>query len=62
MMINRIQTQIFNKLSKESNLDVDSYIKENSLEFLSTQKDLLEDLTEQEGDSWIHKAYLKSLG
>lgn len=61
MKINRIQTQIFNKLSKEKNLETDVYIEKYSMEFIEIQKNRLQDLSEQEGDTWIHKAYLKSL-
>ncbi len=52
---------IFNKLSKEKNLDADAYIKQYSMEFICLQRDSLEDLSEEEGDNWIHRAYLLSM-
>lgn len=52
---------IFNKLSKEKNLDPDDYIKQYAMEFICMQRDRLEDLSEEEGDNWIHRAYLLSL-
>jgi hypothetical protein len=61
MKLNRIQVMIFNKLSKEKNLDADDYIKQYSMEFICLQRDSLEALSEEEGDNWIHKAYLLSM-
>jgi hypothetical protein len=61
MKLNRIQIMIFKKLSKEKNLDADDYIKQYSMEFICLQRDSLEDLSEEEGDNWIHRAYLLSL-
>nr|WP_319494313.1 hypothetical protein [uncultured Desulfobacter sp.] len=61
MKLNRIQVMIFNKLSKEKNLDADAYIKQYSMEFICLQRDSLEDLSEEEGDNWIHRAYLLSM-
>ncbi|WP_320044456.1 hypothetical protein [uncultured Desulfobacter sp.] len=52
---------IFNKLSKEKNLDVDDYIKQYSMEFICLQRDSLGELSEKEGDNWIHRAYLLSM-
>lgn len=52
---------IFNKLSKEKNLDADDYVKQYSMEFICLQRDSLEALSEEEGDNWIHRAYLLSL-
>ncbi|MGD9949289.1 MAG: hypothetical protein AB7U29_12535 [Desulfobulbus sp.] len=62
MKLNRIQIQIFKKLSKDKDLEVDTYIQQYSQEFLCAQKDRLEDLSDEEGDSWINKAYIQSLG
>ena len=61
MELNRIQVMIFKKLSKEKGLDPDEFIKQYSMEFICVQRDRLEDLTEEEGDNWIHKAYLLSM-
>jgi len=62
MKLNRIQIQIFKKLSKEKNLEIDQYIQQYSQEYLCLQKQRLDELSEEEGDSWISKAYLQSLG
>lgn len=61
MKLNRIQIMIFNKLSKEKGLDADAYIKHYSMEFICMQRDSLQDLSEEEGDNWIHRAYLLSM-
>jgi len=61
MQLNRIQIKIFDKLSKEKNLDPDEYIKQYSMEFICVQRDGRQDLSEEEGDNWIHRAYLLSL-
>jgi len=61
MKLNRIQILIFKKLSKEKDLEVDVYIKQYSVEFIDKQRDMLQDLSETEGDMWINKAYLLSL-
>jgi hypothetical protein len=61
MKLNRIQIMIFKKLSKEKGLDADDYIQQYSMEFICMQRDSLQDLNEEEGDNWIHRAYLLSL-
>ncbi|WP_428161248.1 hypothetical protein [Desulfobacter sp.] len=61
MKLNRIQIMIFKKLSKEKGLDADGYIQQYSMEFICMQRDSLQDLSEEEGDIWIHRAYLLSL-
>lgn len=61
MKLNRIQIKIFDKLSKEKGLDADDYINQYSMEFIHMQRDKLQDLSEEEGDNWIHRAYLLSL-
>ena len=61
MKLNRIQIMIFEKLSKEKSIEVDDYIKQYSIEFIHMQRDKLQDLCEEEGDNWIHRAYLLSL-
>ena len=60
--LNRIQIKIFEKLSKDKGLAPDDFIKEYSCEFIGVPKERLEDLSEEEGDVWINKAYLMSLG
>lgn len=62
MKLNRIQQQIFKKLSKELNLTEDQYIEKYSIEYIEVQRTTLDDLSEAEGDTWINKAYLQSLG
>ncbi|NDY72573.1 hypothetical protein [Desulfobacter hydrogenophilus] len=61
MKLNRIQIKIFEKLSKEKGIEADDYIKQFSMEFIHMQRDGLQDLSEEEGDNWIHRAYLLSL-
>lgn len=62
MQLNRIQQQIFKKLSKDEQLEPDQYIAKHSQRFIGEKIEKLEDLTEEQGDSWITKAYIKSLG
>jgi len=61
MKLNRIQTQIFKKLSKEKNLEIEAYIQQFSQEMLSVQKSGLDELSEEEADTWIHNAYMAFL-
>jgi hypothetical protein len=61
MKLNRIQIKIFEKLSKEKGIDADDYVNQYSMEFIHMQRDRLQDLSEEEGDNWIHRAYLLSL-
>ena len=61
MKLNRIQVQIFKKLSQEKGLDVDAYIQKHALECIGEQRNRIQDLSEEEGDMWINKAYLESL-
>jgi len=61
MQLNRIQIKILEKLSKEKELEANDYIKHYSMEFIDVQRSGLEDLSEEEGDNWINKAYLLSL-
>ncbi|WP_163340509.1 hypothetical protein [Desulfopila sp. IMCC35008] len=62
MHLNRIQIQIFEKLSSELNLEMEDYLFRFSKENISRTIKKLDDLTEKEADTWITKAYLKSLG
>jgi hypothetical protein len=61
MKLNRIQIKIFEKLSKDKDLETDHYIKQYSMEFIDVQRDELLNLSEEEADKWINKAYLLSL-
>jgi hypothetical protein len=61
MKLNRIQIKIFEKLSREKGLETDAFIEQYSCEFIGTQRDRLQDLSEEEGDKWINRAYLLSL-
>lgn len=61
MPLNRIQIKIFEKLSKEKELETDDYIKQYSMEFIAMQRTKLDELSEEEADNWINKAYLLSL-
>ncbi len=61
MNLNSIQISIFKKLSKDEGMEVDAYIKENSMEFIEVQRNGLSELTEEDGDAWINKAYIISL-
>ncbi len=61
MKLNRIQIHIFKKLGADNQQTADEYIKEFSIEYLDIQRDTLEDLSEEEGDCWIEKAYFQSL-
>ncbi len=62
MSLNRIQIQIFKKLSSELNMELEDYLLRFSKEYICRVVKTLEDLTEAEGDTWITKAYLESLG
>ncbi|WP_415718052.1 hypothetical protein [Maridesulfovibrio sp.] len=61
MKLNTIQVSIFKKLSKEMNMDVDSYLFKYSEQFIGVHKRSLAELSEKEGDIWINKAYVDSL-
>ena len=61
MKLNTIQISILKKLSKEANLDVDHYIYTYSEKFLAVRKSSLTELSEEDGDIWINKAYVDSL-
>ena len=62
MKLNRIQIQIFKKLSSELDLEMKDYLHRFSKEYIDRVINSLDDLTEKEGDTWITKAYLESLG
>lgn len=62
MGLNRLQIHIIEKLSSELDLEMDAYILKFSEEYLGRIAISANDLTEEEGDAWITKAYLKTLG
>lgn len=61
MKLNRIQIQIFIKLAKDQQLDVEEYLKRYSRKYIGQTVSSLDDLTEDDADAWITKAYLDSL-
>ncbi len=62
MGLNRLQIQIFKKLSSALNLEIEDYLLSFSKEYILRDIKTLGDLTEKEGDAWITKAYLELLG
>lgn len=62
MGLNRLQIQIFQKMSSDLNLEMEDYLQRFSKEYLQRVIKTLEELSEEEADTWITKAYLKSLG
>ena len=62
MGLNRLQIQIFKKLSSALNLEIEDYLLRFSKEYILRDIKTLGDLTEEEGDTWITKAYIESLG
>lgn len=62
MGLNRLQIQILKKLSSEQNLEVEEYLCTFSKQYIDRTSKTLDDLTEKEGDTWITKTYLESLG
>ena len=61
MLINRIQASIFRQLCERRNMDRDEYVRAYSEHYLGRPVARLENLTEEDGDQWITKAYLQSL-
>ncbi|ACU88950.1 hypothetical protein [Desulfomicrobium baculatum] len=61
MLINRIQASIFRQLCERQNMDRDAYVRAYSEHYLGKPLASLENLTEEDGDQWITKAYLQSL-
>jgi hypothetical protein len=61
MLINRIQTRIFAELGERMNMDRNEYVRTHSLHYLGRIVAGLEDLTEEDGDLWIARAYIQSL-
>ncbi len=61
MHVNKIQVQIFTKLGKDHNMSTDEYIARYAEEYIGKKLEKLEDMTEEEGDKWIAKAFVQSL-
>jgi hypothetical protein len=61
MLINRIQKRIFAQLCERLNMDRDEYVRAHSLHYLGRLVSSLENLTEEDGDVWIARAYVQSL-
>lgn len=61
MLINRIQARIFVQLSERMDMDHDEYVRAHSRHYLGRLVSSLENLTEEDGDVWIARAYLQSL-
>ena len=61
MLINRIQARIFCQLCATQNMEQDDYVCTYSEEYLNKKVGCLADLTEEDGDVWITKAYVQSL-
>ena len=62
MGLNRMQLQILKKLSSTLKLEIDDYLLKFSKEYIHRSITTLDELTEEEADTWITKAYLESLG
>ena len=62
MGLNRIQIHIFKQLSGALSMKIEDYLSRFSKEYILRDIKTLDDLTEEEGDTWITKAYLESLG
>ncbi len=62
MKLNRIQVQIFQKLSCEKSMELEEYLLNFSKDNINRPISTLEELTENEADIWITKSYLESLG
>ena len=61
MLINRIQARIFRQLCARQHMDRDEYVRAYSEHYLGKLVVCLENLTEEDGDLWITRAYLQSL-
>ncbi len=59
--MNRIQLQIFSQLSSQHQMDTDQYVAAFSVKYIGRTIKTIADLSEEEGDIWIHKAYEESL-
>lgn len=61
MQINRIQLAIFKKMAKEHDLHLDVFIAKFSQQYLGKTVPTLAELSEEDADTWINKAYQESL-
>ena len=61
MLINRIQAKIFLQLCEKNEMSQDEYVCTFSEVFLDKRVESLAELTEEDGDTWITKAYLQSM-
>ena len=62
MQLNRLQVHILEKICSDLDLEMDDYLIKFSMEYIERIVVSIDALTEEEGDTWITKAYLKSLG
>lgn len=61
MQLNTIQQKIFTSLSADHDMTLDEYVKNHAHLYLGRAVTSAEELTEEEADAWITKAYLESL-
>ena len=54
--------KIFEKLAAENDMDIGEFLFTYSPEYIGKKVTDLADLTEEEADAWITRAYLESLG
>ncbi|WP_136807325.1 hypothetical protein [Desulfosediminicola flagellatus] len=59
--MNRIQLQIFTQLGSQQQMEPDQYVAAFSMKYIGKTVNTLTDLSEEEADIWIHKAYEESL-
>lgn len=62
MKLNRIQIHIFQKMSDEHSMGLEEYLLNFSKENINRRISALEELAEDEADTWITRSYLESLG
>lgn len=61
MPLNRIQQRIFSQLCAARNMVGDAYIATYCREYLDKDVSCLAELTEEDADIWITRAYLQTL-
>ena len=59
--MNRIQQAIFKQFATRHKLELNEFIQTYSAQYIGTQLDSIDDITEEDADIWINKAYLESL-
>lgn len=62
MKLNRLQVQIFKKMSSDLDMEIEEFLTKFSEENINRPISTLEELMEEEADIWITKSYLKSIG